>query len=255
MKNLILICFLLLGVMGVQAQANVTAMTGSGDTITNTTADSVVYPVTYYYQTVSIHAIFKRISGTAAGKAELFGTIDGTNYQQIGTDTLAMAASGNSSYIWIVNGSPYRKYKVVFTGSTTLTGSVFGYMLPQQSSAKGVFTQFTSNGATVTNSGSGVVNLTVNGYYSTLSIQVKGTKTSGTIAGTVTLQGSNDGTNFVTVNTSYLQSGTATLSCTDIATNSKIFVIVGAPYKYYRLSWTGSGTMAGKLYGYAFAQK
>jgi len=255
MKNLILICFLLLGAMGLQAQANVVTMTGSGDTITNTTADSVVYPVQYYYQTVSIHAVFKRITGTAAGNAKLYGTIDGTNYQQIGTDTLAMAASGNSSYIWVVNGSPYRKYKVVFTGSTTLTGSIFGYMLPQQSSGKGVFTNFTSNGDTITNTGTDAVNLSVSGYYSTLSIQVKTLKLSGTVGGTITLQGSNDGSNYVTVNTNYLESGTATLTALNQTTTSKIFVIVGAPYKYYRLSYTGTGTMAARLYGYAFAQK
>jgi hypothetical protein len=255
MKKIILICFLLLGVMGVQAQANVVTMTGSGDTITNTTADSIVYPVQYYYQTVSIHALFKRISGTAAGNAKLYGTIDGTNYVQIGTDTLAMAASGNSSYVWVVNGSPYRKYKLIFTGSTTLTGSIFGYMLPQQSSAKGTFVPMTGNGDTITNTGTDYVSLTLNGWYQTVSIQVRCTKLSGTIAGTVTLQGSNDGTNFVTVNTAYTQGVSSTLTCTNQTTNTKVFVVIGAPYKYYRLSWTGSGTMAGTLRGYVFAQK
>jgi len=98
MKNLLFLVCLVCS-FAVNGQQYVITMTGSGDTITNTTADSVYYTVSNYAKSVSIHATFTRISGTAAGKAELYGSIDGSNYKQIGTDTLAMAASGTSSYV------------------------------------------------------------------------------------------------------------------------------------------------------------
>lgn len=254
MKNLLfLVC--LVCALAVNGQQYVITMTGSGDTITNTTADSVYYTVSNYAKSVSIHATFTRISGTAAGNAKLYGTLDGSNYKQIGTDTLAMAASGTSSFIWIVDNNAYRKYKVVFTGSTTLTGSINGYLYAQTVGEKGTVSSMATAGTTVTNSGTGTVSLQLKNQYEYVTIQAVCTKTSGTIAGTVTVQGSNDGTNYVTVNTSYISGGSATLSCTDQSVNSKFFIITGAPYRYYRLSWTGSGTMAGKLYGYILPQK
>jgi hypothetical protein len=254
MKNLLfLVC--LVCAFAVNGQQYVITMTGSGDTITNTTADSVYYTVSNYAKSVSIHATFTRISGTAAGKAELYGSIDGSNYKQIGTDTLAMAASGTSSYVWIVDNNAYRKYKVVFTGSTTLTGSINGYLFAQTIGGKGIVSEMSTNGTTVTNSGTGTVSIQVKNQYEVSTIQVVCSKTSGTIGGTVTLQGSNDGTNYVTVNTSYISGGSATLSCSNVSINTRMFIITGSPYRYYRLSWTGSGTMAGKLYGYILPQK
>lgn len=254
MKKLIfLLCLLFAGV--VNAQQYVNTMTGSGDTITNTTADSVYYTVTNYAKSVSIHATFTRITGTAAGNAKLYGSLDGSNYKQIGTDTLAIASSGTSSYIWIVGDNAYRKYKVVFTGSTTLTGSINGYLYAQTVGGKGTVSSMTTNGTTVTNSGSGTVVLQVKNQYEVVTIQVVGAKTSGTIGGTITLQGSNDGTNYVTANTSYISGGSATLSCSDVAVNTRMFIITGSPYRYYRLSWTGTGTMVGRLYGYVLPQK
>ena len=254
MKNLLfLVC--LVCAFAVNGQQYVITMTNSGNTITNTTADSVYYTVSNYAKSVSIHATFTRLTGTAAGNAKLYGSLDGSNYTQIGTDTLAMAASGTSSYIWIVDNNAYRKYKVVFTGSTTLTGTINGYLFAQTIGNKGAVSSFTTNGTTVTNTGTGTVVMQVANQYDVTSIQVVCAKTSGTIGGTVTLQGSNDGTNYVTVNTSYISGGSATLSCSNVSINTRMFIITGSPYRYYRLSWTGSGTMAGKLYGYILPQK
>ena len=70
----------------------------------------------------------------------------------------------------------------------------------------------------------------------------------GTAGGTVTLQGSNDGVNFVTVSSSY--SSSRTLSVSNVTTSTAIFVVTSNPYKYYRLSYTGTGTMSCKLQGY-----
>lgn len=87
----------------------------------------------------------------------------------------------------------------------------------------------------------------VNVAYTT-TISALFTKISGTLAGTATLQGSIDGTDYYTV-TSAPYAVTATYTVTDVATQTKSWVLYGNPYKYYRVSWTGAGTMSGTVQG------
>lgn len=115
------------------------------------------------------------------------------------------------------------------------------------------FAQKTMTGSGVVLTGAATVacSLKVELPANTVSIQAVIAKTSGTLAGTVTVQGSIDGVNYETVNASLVLPTPATYTVTDVATQSKTFVITGSPYLYYRLSWTGSGTMVGTLSGYA----
>lgn len=100
-----------------------------------------------------------------------------------------------------------------------------------------------------------------------ISLQVVVTKISGTVAGKVTLQGSNDGVNFVDISspsiaaTTLRPAFTDTLTCTDVTTNTKIWTIplngiagtnvVPIPqYLYYGIKYVGSGTMSAKFRGY-----
>lgn len=73
----------------------------------------------------------------------------------------------------------------------------------------------------------------------TTVVQVNITKVSGTVAGTVSLHGSLDGKNF-----------SAITSTTYTATNgnsSFVWVLTGNPVPYYRVTWTGTGTMAARF--------
>lgn len=105
---------------------------------------------------------------------------------------------------------------------------------------------FTNSGATITNAGT--VNLTykVKTPVTTLAFQVVNAKTSGTIAGKTYLQASVDGTNYVSIDS---------LTNTDKTTNSKLFLQNPPGYKFYRFSWTGTGTMAGTSSAYAYIRK
>jgi len=102
-------------------------------------------------------------------------------------------------------------------------------------------------GSPVTNTGVGTATATITQSYETATIQAVFTKTSGTLAGTATLQASLDGTNYATVATQATVAGAATYTVTDVATQSVIFIINKAPYKFYRVSWTGTGTMVGTI--------
>jgi hypothetical protein len=75
------------------------------------------------------------------------------------------------------------------------------------------------------------------------TIWVTVTKISGTVGGTMTLQGSLDGTNFKAINTSDTQTALATVTATD-ANNTYHWRLAGCPFLFYRVSWTGTGTMA-----------
>ena len=117
----------------------------------------------------------------------------------------------------------------------------------------GVFAQsfpMTGNAVVVTNTATVACSLQVKTSNNTVTVQAVVAKTSGTIAGTVTLQGSVDGVNYETVPVSLVAGGASTYTATDLALQAKTFVITGSPFLYYKLSYTGSGTMVGTLSGY-----
>lgn len=90
---------------------------------------------------------------------------------------------------------------------------------------------------TVTNTGTITLSKAFKGGAKAIGFQVAVTKTSGTVAGNIILQGSLDGTNYHDIDT---------LAATN-TTGTKYykFALKGedAYYTDYRISWTGSGTM------------
>jgi len=72
------------------------------------------------------------------------------------------------------------------------------------------------------------------------SIQATVTKVSGTVGGTVILQGTVDGIGWVNVNTD-------TLTLSDQATNSKVWLITSTSYNSYRVQYKTSGTQVSYL--------
>ncbi len=111
-------------------------------------------------------------------------------------------------------------------------------------------TSMTVSGSPVTNTGTGTATATIANSYETVTIQAIFTKTSGTLAGTATLQVSLDGTVYITAPTQVTVAGASTYTVTDVASQSISFIINKAPYKYYRVSWTGTGTMVGTIAAY-----
>ena len=94
------------------------------------------------------------------------------------------------------------------------------------------------------------LDLEMSGSYSkVMTIHARLTKTSGTIAGTMRLYGSN----WKTTGTWHPVSDTATLSNQSV--NSKVWTITEPAYKYYRILQDGGTTMAGTLAAKALAIK
>ncbi len=86
------------------------------------------------------------------------------------------------------------------------------------------------------------------------TIWIAVTKISGTVGGTLTLQGSIDGTNWKAMNTVDTQTALATITATD-ASNTYHYRLAGSPFPYYRVSWTGTGTMAASFTAKLFRAK
>lgn len=99
---------------------------------------------------------------------------------------------------------------------------------------------------TVTNTATNYVyvHLTTTGW-TNVSVQPVITKLSGTGAGTYYLQASLDGTNYRSIIGD-------SVTATNITTNTFIWKEATTAYKYYRVGYTGSGTMSSTLKGYFF---
>lgn len=108
------------------------------------------------------------------------------------------------------------------------------------------------SGDTVINTATKACSLKVAQSYKKVTVQALITKISGTVGGTLTLQGSVDnGTTWSTVDSaSFVSDGPATFTPTNVASQTKTWIINGSPYLWYKLSYTGTGTMSATLKGY-----
>lgn len=111
---------------------------------------------------------------------------------------------------------------------------------------------------TVTNSGTGT--LTTRAMISpapavTTTFVVAVTKISGTVGGTITLQGSfSPTTGFKALTTPNTATALATYTAADASADYH-WIISGSPYPYYRVSWTGTGTMSASFTAKLFRAK
>ncbi len=256
-KILSILCLCLL--VGYSNAQVVTAMTKSAVTMTNSTAVTATLQTQSVCENISIQAVVTKSTGTVAGSIAVSASLDGTNYVSlpVATSTLSLSDQTTNTAIFNYTKNNYAYYKVTFTGSGTMIATPSASLFSSGLSNKHIVTAMTSDvlisSDTTTNTGTSYLTVGVSGWYNTVTIQSVVTKISGTVAGTVTLQGSVDGTNYVTVNSSYAD--VTSYSPTNVATSSNLFVVTGSPYRYYRLSYTGAGTMAASHKGYILPNK
>jgi hypothetical protein len=86
------------------------------------------------------------------------------------------------------------------------------------------------------------------------TVQVNVTKISGTVGGTISLLGSLDGVNYKAIVTRETQTALATVTAAD-ATSAYHWRLDGSPYLYYRVSWTGTGTMSASFSAQLYRDK
>ena len=94
----------------------------------------------------------------------------------------------------------------------------------------------TNDNSAIVNSGTVSSTKKLNAPARTVTVETVVTKVSGTVGGTVVLQGSLDGTN-------WHAAGADTLTLANQTTNKKIWLLTENRYYHYRTLATGSGTM------------
>lgn len=255
MKKLLIISFLV-SLLSVTAQT-VSLMPKSAITMTNSTAVTATVQTSLAYENISIQAVVTKSTGTVAGTISVSASVDGTNYVSLTTSTLALTDVATNSVIFPYTKNNYQYWRVTFAGTGTMVATPNAYILANGGGAKRTAFPMLSNvglsSDTTANTGTSHLTLPVTQWYNTMTIQSVITKISGTVGGTVLLQGSNDGTNYNTVSSTYAD--VVSYVPTDQATNTKIFVITGSPYRYYRVSYTGTGTMSASHKAYLLPNK
>lgn len=116
-------------------------------------------------------------------------------------------------------------------------------------------TLMTGSADTVTNTATKTNYLQLKESFGTVTIQTTVTKISGTVAGTITLKGSLDGTNYATIDTLACVTNKNTFATTNVASQSTAFIVDHSPYLYYMVSYTGSGTMSASISSYILGRK
>ncbi len=96
----------------------ITQALAAGDTATNATT---IYKTisTVEDGIMSFYVKITKISGTVAGTVILQGTVDGTNWQNVNTDTLTLANTATNHKIWPIEHGYYKGYRVAVTTTGT----------------------------------------------------------------------------------------------------------------------------------------
>lgn len=132
--------------------------------------------------------------------------------------------------------------KFIFFAGFALLGFV---LQPEARAQFATATAKTSSGvdsAIVTDTGNANLFVTIAKPHAVYGLFGTFTKTSGTLGGTAKAQGSYDGTNWFDVGTNYTVANTSGAQYNSWALEGNTF-----PYKYARVLWTGTGTMAGRF--------
>jgi hypothetical protein len=114
MKKILFFLMLIVGVYSAQAQRATLITLAAGDTInTSSSLDTVskVIPITAGYSALGVQVVTTKVSGTVAGKAYLYSSLDGTNY--VVTDSSAAFANQTTNTAFFTKSTvPYVYYKV-----------------------------------------------------------------------------------------------------------------------------------------------
>lgn len=139
MKKIVGLLILCALAFNVQAQSNLIssnthALIPTLDTVTNTGVKTMTSTrIGGWQHEVVISTVSANLTGTMAGVARLYGSLDGVNYQRIRSTTLyggqidSVVLNVNSlKYAWRLTDNPFQFYQVQTTGIGTVTFTVAG---------------------------------------------------------------------------------------------------------------------------------
>jgi hypothetical protein len=133
MKNLVFISLLFIANLTFAQTNPATNFVPALDTLTNAVATPLTKFLAAPYSTVTVAVSVTKISGTVAGTVTLTGSIDGVTYYAIsGASALTLTDVASQGTLWVLTGNPYSYYKVLGTGSGTMSASISAKVLPRK---------------------------------------------------------------------------------------------------------------------------
>lgn len=122
MKKVLFLMVLISAMFTIESKAqNVTLIAlAAGDTVVNAGTASKVINATAGYQGIVIQAKATEISGTSAGTIKIQGSLDGSNYSDIGSAYTVTDVASQSTMFYVTGPLP-RYIKVLQTGSGTMS--------------------------------------------------------------------------------------------------------------------------------------
>lgn len=124
MKKIIFIALLFLTTIAFETKAQTSfKQTVSNPTgvIVNTASDTMNLTLSQGYKSYSIQPIVVRNSGTAAGTATLYASLDGVNYVATG-DTYTLTNVATNTTLWTVS-KPAKYLRIIVGGATTVNAT------------------------------------------------------------------------------------------------------------------------------------
>lgn len=124
MKYLILILTTVFSFVANESQSQTsfsqTAFNPTG-AILNTSSDTMSITLTRSYSQLSIQPVITKATGTMAGTAVLYSSVNGTNWVSTG-DTLTFTNVTTNTTVWTKTSSA-RYWRIIQSGGTTVTGT------------------------------------------------------------------------------------------------------------------------------------
>lgn len=123
MKKLLFLFALVIGMATASFAQSATLMPLiAGDTVNNAGTVTKIFTATAGYSAIGIQPVITKISGTVGGTAILSRSLDGVNY--VNTDTLTLANVTTNTTVFAKVTSPAVYYRVVVTGTGTMAAQV-----------------------------------------------------------------------------------------------------------------------------------
>jgi len=133
MKKILSFCLILaIGLFVAQTTNAQLTMTASSNTNTNAVTQTHIATLggeINNFDIMTIQVIGTKTSGTPAGTAVLYGSVDNSNYVAIGADTLTIANQTTNSHYWYLTKTPYKYYKVAVATTGTQVSTWVAYLL------------------------------------------------------------------------------------------------------------------------------
>lgn len=122
MKKLVYLLLSAVLLMATQSQAQVYQSTlAAGDTVVDAGTAAKVINITGDYKGVVFNPIFTKISGTVAGTIKLQGSLDGSTYTDVASQTFTATNIATGQTLWYVTAPLARYYKITWTGTGTMS--------------------------------------------------------------------------------------------------------------------------------------